>query len=83
MLTDGANRPRGAKPREGTEMNQLVLWSEGHWRCELHATTSERGLLKIFQGGEQIILEPVFVGESAFKRARFCVASSVVTPRRH
>ena len=50
-------------------MDQLVLWSEGNWRCELHARTSERGLLKIFQGEERIILEPVFVGESAFRRA--------------
>ena len=50
-------------------MDQVVLWSEGPWRCELHAATSERGLLKIFQGEERIILEPVFIGESAFRRA--------------
>ena len=50
-------------------MDPVVLWSEGRWRCELHAATSERGLLKVFQGEERIILEPVFIGDSAFRRA--------------
>ena len=51
-------------------MDQVVLWAEGNWRCELHAWTSERALLKIFLGEERVILEPVFVGESAFRRAK-------------
>ena len=49
----------------------VLLWSEGHRRCELHQAGSERATLKIFESEQLIIMETVSVDESAFRRAEF------------
>jgi hypothetical protein len=65
----GKERRRAAR---GVEMNQvLLLWSQGDWRCELHPAMNERAWLKIHQREKLIVMETVFVGESASRRAEF------------
>ena len=47
----------------------VVIWADGHWRCELHSAARGKARLKVFRGEKLEILEPTLVGPVAYDRA--------------
>ena len=47
----------------------VIIWAEGHWRCELHPAARGESRLKIFRGEKLEVIEPTFAGPRAHDRA--------------